>query len=80
MVNTAGYVIIVIMTDVYSPDALKVHPPFQHYDAHTVFTSLVCSDDDGNQVSGDEIEWLNSNLTLLNSTATIDGSYFSICN
>jgi len=62
--------------DVYSSTALKIYPPFQVYNSDTQFTSLLCVNSDGSKVSDvDNIEWLDSNLTLMTSTPDyrIDG-------
>ena len=66
-----------MLTAIYSLAALKVIPPFQFFNNTTGFTSLICSDDDDGFVSGDDIEWLYSNFTLMTSTADyrINGSH-----
>lgn len=64
------------MMAVYNSVALKVFPTFQFYNNTTKFASLICSNDDNSFVSGDDIEWLYSNFTLMISTTDyrIDGS------
>ena len=65
-----------MIMDVYSSTALKIYPPFQVYNSDTRFTSLLCVNNDGSPVSDvDNIEWLDSNLTLMTSTPDyrIDG-------
>ena len=56
------------MMAVYSSAALKVIPLFQFYKNTTEFASLICSNDDDGFISGDDIEWLYSNFTLMIST------------
>ena len=48
--------------------ALKIYPSFQHYNDTTEFISLVCTDDNSDFVSGDDVEWLSPNFTLLMSS------------
>ena len=57
--------------------ALKIYPSFQHYNHTTEFTSLICTDDIGGYVSGDDIEWLSPNFTILQSSPDyrINGIY-----
>ena len=73
-IYTAGY-LIVMMMGAYSSVALKIYPPLQHYTGTTEFTSFICSNDDDSYVSGDEIEWLFPNFTIMTSTPDyrIDG-------
>ena len=51
-----------------SSGALKIYPPFQHYNGTTEFTSFICSNDDDSYVNPDDVEWLNPNFTMLTST------------
>ena len=44
-----------------SSAALKINPPFQHYNATTKSASFIC-------LSSDDVEWLNPNFTILVST------------
>ena len=57
--------------------ALKIYPSFLHYSHTTEFTSLICTDDIGDYVSGDDIEWLSPNFTILQSSPDnrINGIY-----
>ena len=48
--------------------ALKIYPSFQHYNDTTEFASLICIDDNDDYVSGDDVEWLSPNFTLLMSS------------
>ena len=56
------------MIGVYSSTALKIYPSFQHYNDATEFTSLICTNDNDDYVTGDNVEWLNGNFSLLTST------------
>ena len=51
-----------------SSAALKIYPPFQHYNGTTEFTSFICSNDDDSYVNGDDVEWITPNFTILTST------------
>ena len=62
----AGY--LIVMMGAYSSAALKIGPPFQHYDATTGFTSFICHNDDYSDVSADDVEWLYPNFTIMTST------------
>ena len=48
--------------------ALKIYPSFQHYNDSTEFTFLLCTKDDNYNLSGDDVEWLSPNFTLLVSS------------
>lgn len=68
----------IVMMTVYSSTALKVSPPFQVYDSDTLFTSLLCVNNDDSPLASDaldDIEWLYSNFTSLTTTQDfrIDG-------
>ena len=57
-----------VMMAIYSSAALKVIPTFQFFNNTAEFASLICSSDDNGLVSGDDLEWLYSNFSLLIST------------
>ena len=57
------------MMSIYSSTALKVYPSFQHYNDAVEFTSFICTGNNDDYVSGDNVEWLNGNFTLLASTS-----------
>ena len=46
------------MVGVHCSNALKIYPSFQQYDDNVGFASFICTDDNDNYISGDEIEWL----------------------
>ena len=51
-----------------SSAALKIYPPFQHYNGTTEFKSFICSNDDNSYVNGDDVEWITPDFTILTST------------
>ena len=53
---------------VYSSATLKIYPSFQQYSDAVEFTSFICTNDNDDYISGDNVEWLYANLTLLTST------------
>ena len=56
------------MMSMYSSTALKVYPSIQQYSDAVEFTSFICTDNNDDYVSGDNVEWLHGNFTLLTST------------
>ena len=64
------------MMAVFSLPALKIYPPFQHYNNASVFVSFSCYNDDDLSNEEVDIEWLSSDFTLINSTSRICGCYF----
>ena len=61
---TAGNLVVLLISIHYST-ALKI---YQHYSDTTEFASLICIDDNDDYVSGDDVEWLSPNFTLLMSS------------
>lgn len=59
---------MVISVVVYGSAALKIYPPLQHYNDTTDFASLICSYDNDDYVSGDDVEWLNPDFTIMMTT------------
>ena len=53
--------------------AVLVGPPFQPFNNSTFFTSLFCYNNVDNNLSDEDIEWLYSNFTLMNTTSRICG-------
>ena len=53
----------------YISPTLKIYLIFQQYSDAVEFTSFICTDDNDNYISGDNVEWLYVNLTLLTSTS-----------
>ena len=58
----------ILMRAALSGAVLHISPPFQHYNATTDFTSLICFNEFDDYLTSDEIEWLYPNFTLLTST------------
>ena len=56
------------MIGVHCSTALKVYPSFQPYDDNVEFSSFICTDDNDDYISGDDVEWLSPNFTLLMSS------------
>ena len=56
------------MMSICNSPALKVYPSFQQYSDKVEFTSFICTDDNDDYISGDNVEWLHRNFTLLTST------------
>ena len=64
---TVGNLIVLLM-GIHCSIALKIFPSFQHYNDTTELASLICIDDNNDYVSGDDVEWLSPNFTLLMSS------------